>query len=99
MDVADSHIVESASGEDIVVTADIPLAALVVAKGVAAIDPRGDLYTESNVRERLSIRDFMRDLRGAGVEVGGPRPFDARSKQAFAATFDRVLTQAMRRWG
>lgn len=96
-DVADQHIVDHASAGDVAVTADIPLAAVLVEKGVIVLDPRGELYSEENVRERLSMRDFMDSLRGSGVETGGARPYGARDKQAFAATLDRVLTAARRR--
>lgn len=95
-DVADRHIAEHAADGDVAVTADIPLAAILVEQGVIVLDPRGELYTAENVRERLSVRDFMESLRGAGVETGGAKPFGAREKQAFAATLDRVLTAARR---
>jgi len=95
-DAADNYIAQSASADDIVITADIPLAAAVVEKGAVAIDPRGDLYTEDNVRERLSMRDFMQTLRGGGVVVGGPHPLASADKQRFAATLDRLLTQISR---
>lgn len=95
-DVADRHIAENAAKGDVAVTADIPLAALLVPLGVRVIDPRGDEFTADNVAERLSVRDFMDGLRGAGVETGGARPYGPREKQAFAAALDRVLTQALR---
>jgi uncharacterized protein len=98
-DEADRHIAENAAAGDIAVTADIPLAAILVAKGVTVLDPRGELYSEENVRERLSIRDFMDSIRGAGVETGGAKPYGPRDKQAFAAALDRVLTAARRRGG
>lgn len=93
-DVADRHIAEHASEGDIAVTADIPLAAILVERGLVVLDPRGDLYTEENVRERLSIRDFMDSLRISGVETGGPKPYGPREKRAFAAALDRILTAA-----
>lgn len=96
-DVADQHIADHAAEGDLVITADIPLAAILVGKRIAALDPRGELYTEENVRERLSIRDFMESLRGSGVETGGARPYGARDKQAFAGALDRVLTAALRK--
>ena len=95
-DVADRHIAEHAEPGDVAVTADIPLAARLVEKRVTVIDPRGAEYTEETVGERLAVRDFMDSLRGAGVETGGPRPYDARDRQAFAAALDRVLTRAVR---
>ena len=78
-DVADSHIADNVSPQDIVITADIPLAALLVEKGAAVINPRGEVYTESNVGERLSLRDFMQDLRGTGLVQGGPRSSGQRT--------------------
>lgn len=95
-DVADRYIAENASPGDVAITADIPLAAILVEKSVTVLDPRGERYTEENVRERLSVRDFMDSLRGAGVETGGARPFGKREKQAFAAALDRVLAAATR---
>lgn len=95
-DVADRHIVEHAAEGDLAITADIPLAADLVDKGVVVLDPRGELYSAENVRERLSIRDFMDSLRGAGVETGGSKPYGKKEKQAFAAALDRVLTAAVR---
>jgi uncharacterized protein YaiI (UPF0178 family) len=97
-DVADRHIVEQARVGDIAVTADIPLAAALVERGIVVIDPRGDLYSEENVRERLSIRDFMDSLRSTGVETGGPKPYGEREKRHFADALDRTLT-ALRREG
>jgi len=96
-DVADRHIAAHAEAGDVVVTADIPLAAVLVEKGLVVLDPRGEEYSEENVRERLSIRDFMDSLRSTGVDTGGPKAFGPREKRAFAATLDRVLTAAMRR--
>jgi uncharacterized protein YaiI (UPF0178 family) len=98
-DVADQHIAEHAAAGDLAVTADIPLAAILVEKGLIVLDPRGERYTTENVRERLSIRDFMDSLRGSGVETGGARPFGERDKQAFAAGLDRSLTAALRGTG
>jgi uncharacterized protein len=95
-DVADRYIAETANPGDVAITADIPLAATLVAQGVLVIDPRGEEYTAENVTERLSVRDFMDSLRGAGVETGGSGPFGDREKHAFAATLDRVLTRASR---
>jgi len=97
-DVADRYIAERAEVGDVAVTADIPLAAALVERGIVVIDPRGELYSEENVRERLSIRDFMDSLRSTGVETGGPKPFGDREKRLFADTLDRTLT-SMRRSG
>ena len=96
-DVADKHIAEHAEPGDVAVTADIPLAAKLVEKQVAVIDPRGEEYSEENVGERLNVRDFMDSLRGAGVETFGPRPYGPKDRQAFAAALDRVLTRALKR--
>jgi uncharacterized protein len=68
-----------------------------VDKGLVVLDPRGEEYSAENVRERLSVRDFMDSLRGSGVETGGARPYGAREKQAFAAALDRTLTALCRR--
>ena len=99
LDIADAYIVESSTSGDLCVTADIPLAARLVKKGVIAIDPRGDLYSAEGIGERLAIRDFMADLRGAGVQTGGPPPFSLQAKQRFASTLDRELTRAVRAAG
>ena len=96
-DVADRHIAEHAEGGDVAITADIPLAAILVEKRLIVIDPRGEQYDEENVRERLSIRDFMDSVRGSGVQTGGAPPFGQREKQAFAASLDRVLALARRK--
>ncbi len=95
-DVADQHIVDEALPGDLVVTQDIPLAALLVPRGITVLDPRGTEHTQETIGERLSVRDFMEQARGAGVVTGGPPPFDARSKQAFAAALDRTLTRLLR---
>ena len=95
-DVADRYIVEQAMTGDVAVTADIPLAALLVTKGVVVIDPRGEEYTAESIGERLSVRNFMDGLRGAGVETGGHAVYGPREKQAFANALDRVLTRALR---
>lgn len=96
-DVADHYIAEHAAAGDVAVTADIPLAALLVPKGVVVIDPRGDEYTVESIGGRLSVRNFMDGLRGAGVETGGSGPYGLREKKAFANALDRALTRAIRR--
>ena len=98
-DEADRHIAEHAAAGDVAVTADIPLAALLVPKGVVVLDFRGDVYSEANIGERLSIRDFMSSLRDTGVETGGPAPYGVRDKQAFAAALDRTLVVLNKREG
>jgi len=95
-DVADMYIADKAEPGDVAVTADIPLAARLVEKRVAVLDPRGHEQTEENVGERLAVRDFMDDLRGAGVQTFGPRPYGPKDRQAFAAALDRVLTRRLR---
>jgi uncharacterized protein len=95
-DVADRYIAEHAEAGDVAVTADIPLAALLVPKGVVVIDPRGEEYTTESIGERLSVRDFMDSLRGAGVETGGHAAYGPREKQAFANALDRALTRGRR---
>jgi len=95
-DVADSAIVERVRSGDLVVTQDIPLAALVVDKGAIAINPRGERYTPDNMAERLSMRNFMEELRGSGVQTGGPAAFHARDRQAFANQLDTWLAQRSR---
>ena len=92
-DVADAHIVEQLTAGDLVITADIPLASLVIGRGAHALNPRGELYTPANIQERLSMRNFMEELRGAGVETGGPAAFSQADRQAFANTLDRFLVK------
>ena len=92
-DVADAHIVEQLSAGDLVVTADIPLAALVIERGAHALNPRGELYTTATIRERLNMRDFMEGLRAAGVQTGGPAAFGQADRQAFANQLDRFLAK------
>ncbi|HYU51447.1 MAG TPA: YaiI/YqxD family protein [Gemmatimonadaceae bacterium] len=96
VDVADQYIADHADKGDVAVTADIPLAAILVPKGVIVIDPRGQEYTPEIIGERLSVRNFMEGLRSTGVETGGYAPYGAREKQAFANALDRVLTRALR---
>ena len=95
-DVADDHVAENAEPGDLAITADIPLAARLVDKGVRTIDPRGTEYSKENIGERLSVRDFMDQLRSTGVETGGPPAWGQKDKQAFAASFDRVVTKLVR---
>ena len=92
-DVADNHIVQQAETGDLVITADIPLATEVIAKGCLALNPRGNLYTEDNIRQRLNMRDFMDTLRSSGVDTGGPASFSQADRQAFANQLDRLLAR------
>ena len=88
-DVADNHIVQQVEEGDLVITADIPLAA----EGCLALNPRGELYTEDNIRQRLNMRDFMDTLRSSGVDTGGPASFNHADRQAFANQLDRLLAR------
>lgn len=92
-DVADGEIVARVQPDDLVITADIPLAAAVIDKGAHVLDPRGELYTRDTVRERLSMRNFMDELRASGVDTGGPAAFNAGDRQAFANQLDRFLAR------
>ncbi len=92
-DVADHRIVLDMQPGDLVITADIPLAAEVIARGAHALDPRGELYTEDNVRDRLAIRNLMQELRSTGEILGGPAPFGQSDRQRFANHLDRFLTR------
>ncbi|MCP4193517.1 MAG: YaiI/YqxD family protein [Planctomycetaceae bacterium] len=96
MDVADRRIVELMEPGDLVITADIPLAANVVANGGQALNPRGELYTEANVGERLAVRNMLDDLRADGQVTSGPSNFNSKDKQAFANQLDRWLTRGTR---
>ena len=95
-DVADNFIVQQAQPQDLAITADIPLAAELVEKGVEVINPRGERYTAANIRQRLNMRDFMEELRATGQVGGGPPPFGAQDKQAFANSLDRLLAKQRR---
>jgi len=92
-DVADNHIVQKAQAGDLVITADIPLAAEVIDKGCLALSPRGELYTGNNIRQRLNMRDFMETMRGSGIHTGGPPTFNHADRQAFANQLDRLLAK------
>jgi uncharacterized protein YaiI (UPF0178 family) len=94
MNIADRRIVELVEPGDLVITADIPLAADVVAKGGQALNPRGELYTDANIGERLAVRNLFDELRGGGQITGGPANFSAKDRQAFANQLDRWLTSA-----
>ncbi len=92
-DVADNEIVKRLQPDDLVITADIPLAAEVVEKGGNAINPRGERYTKENIKQRLTMRNFMEELRSSGVNTGGPPTLSQGDRQAFANQLDRLLTQ------
>ncbi len=93
LDVADQEIVRLLQPGDLVVTADIPLAAAVIEKGGHALDPRGDFFSEDNIGERLMLRNFMDELRSGGVETGGPSSFGRADRSAFANQLDRFLAR------
>ena len=96
VDAADAHIAERVQAGDIVVTADVPLAARVVARGAVGIDPRGQLYTEDTVGEQLASRNLMQDLRSRDVVRGGPPPITTVHRRRFASALDRTLTRPRR---
>jgi uncharacterized protein YaiI (UPF0178 family) len=92
-DAADRYIVQQLQENDLVITADIPLAADVIAKNAHALNPRGELYSKDNIKERLAMRDLMDELRSVGQVSGGPAPFGQRDKQDFANALDRFLAK------
>jgi len=98
-EVVDDYIARHAEASDLVVTQDIPLASVLVSKGVTVLSPRGELHTEGNIGERLSIRNFMHDAREAGVITPGPHSFGQKEKQRFSNTFDRELTRCSKQAG
>lgn len=91
--VADDKIIELAQEDDLIITADIPLADAVVSKGCLVLNPRGWLYTKENIKQQLSMRNFMTDLREAGAKTGGPKTLHSRDIQAFANHLDSILTK------
>ncbi|WP_145559398.1 YaiI/YqxD family protein [Yersinia bercovieri] len=93
-DVADNEIVQRVEKNDLVITADIPLAADVIEKGGIALNPRGERYTPDTIRERLNIRDFMDTMRASGIQTGGPNTLNQRDRQQFANELDKWLQQA-----
>jgi uncharacterized protein YaiI (UPF0178 family) len=95
-DVADNKIAQEVQAGDLVITADIPLAAQVIERGAHALNPRGELYTLDNIRQRLTMRNFLEDLRGSGVDISGPASFNHSDRQAFAAELDRFIQAAGR---
>ena len=92
-DVADNYIVDQAVAGDLVITADIPLAAGAIEKGALALNPRGELYTKENIKQTLDMRNFMETLRNSGVETGGPPAFNQADRQNFANQLDRLLAK------
>ncbi len=96
-DVADNEIVKLCSDGDLVITADIPLADKIVEKGATGLNPRGELYTEDNIKGILSMRNLMEELRSAGTVSGGPAAFSAKDKQNFTNQLDKFLTHSLNR--
>jgi uncharacterized protein YaiI (UPF0178 family) len=96
-DVADNHIAQQVSPGDLVITADIPLAADVVEKEAIALNPRGEKYTKENIKQRLTMRNFMEEMRSAGQATGGPPPLNQQDRQAFANALDRYLVIYLRK--
>lgn len=92
-DVADDEIVKRCQAGDLVITADIPLAAEVIEKGALVLTPRGEQFTRENVRQRLNMRDFMDTMRASGEHTGGPPPLNQRDRQQFANALDRYLAK------
>ena len=92
-DVADAEIVRLLEAGDLVVTGDIPLAADVLVKGGFALNPRGEFYTDDNIAQQLTMRKFLDELRGSGVDTGGPAPFGQGDRQNFANALDRHLSR------
>ncbi|MDQ6980424.1 MAG: YaiI/YqxD family protein [Ghiorsea sp.] len=98
-DVADQYIVDALDVGDLVITADVPLAADVIEKGGLALNPRGSMFTPDSIKSQLSMRNFMDDLRGSGVMTGGQAAFNHSDRQAFANQLDKILTQYQKREG
>ena len=97
LDVADNEIVKRLEAGDLVITADIPLAANVIDKGGLALNPRGELYTADSIKSRLSVRDFMDTLRASGIDTGGPPVLNKNDRQNFANQLDKILTKNLRK--
>ncbi len=95
-DIADNEIVRRLGAGDLVITADIPLAAEAIAKGALVLSPRGERYTEDNIRSRLNMRDFMESLRSSGVNTGGPAPLGQGDRKTFADQLDKLLSRLIR---
>lgn len=95
-DVADNEIVRRCAKDDLVITADIPLAADVLNKQAIALNPRGERYTPATIRERLTMRDFMETMRASGVQTGGPDSLSQRDRQQFANELEKWLLMLAR---
>ncbi|MDR9500079.1 MAG: YaiI/YqxD family protein [Hydrogenovibrio sp.] len=99
IDAADHVIVQKVRASDLVITADIPLASEVIAKGALALNPRGQLYTEDNIAQRLRVRNELEQLRASGIQTGGPPPLNQKDKQTFASALEKYLIKALRGTG
>lgn len=95
-DVADDYIVQNIEAGDLAITADIPLAAEIFDKGAIAINPRGEIYTKENIKQRLAMRDFMEQMRSSGVQSGGPAAFNQQDRMAFANSLDKLLVNKVK---
>ena len=93
-DVADNYIAKAVDASDLVITSDIPLAAEVLEKGAAAINPRGEIYDPNTIKQKLTMRDLMDELRGSGIQTGGPPPLSQSERREFANALDRFLANA-----
>ena len=96
-DMADSRIVEEMAAGDIVITADIPLADAVIERGGIAVNPRGELYSQENIKDRLATRNLMEELRDSGMISGGPKTLGLKDRQSFANKLDTLLAARSRR--
>lgn len=92
-DVADNYIVQQVAAGDLVITADIPLASEVLAKGAAALNPRGEVYDPNTIRQKLTLRDFMDEMRGSGIMTGGPPPLSQTERREFANALDKFISR------
>ncbi len=95
-DVADDYIVQNIEAGDLAITADIPLAAEIIDKEAIAINPRGEIYNKENIKQRLAMRDFMDQMRGSGIQSGGPATFNQQDRMAFANSLDKLLVNKVK---
>jgi len=95
-DVADDYIVQNIEAGDLAITADIPLAADIIDKEAIAINPRGEIYNKENIKQRLAMRDFMDQMRGSGIQSGGPATFNQQDRMAFANSLDKLLVNKVK---
>lgn len=95
-DVADDYIVQHIESGDLAITADIPLASEIIDKNATAINPRGEIYTKENIKQRLAMRDFMEQMRSSGIQSGGPAAFNQQDRMAFANSLDKLLVNKVK---